>query len=364
MKGLRKYLTPFAPDQSGAVSVLYELGGILIICDAGGCAGNICGFDEPRWADHASAIFSAGLRDMDAIMGRDDRLVEKLADAAAKLEANFAAVIGTPVPSVIATDYHGLKRMAERKVKMPILTVDTTGMELYDRGAEKAYEELFRRFAEEKLPVEKGRIGVLGVNPLDLSDRKAGEKLTDILKKEGWNQVDCYGMGAGLERIASASAAEKNLVVSPSGWKTARFLEKKFGTPFEVRNPLAEEDCRKWAEAGVDFSGKRILVVGQQVTSESIRQILESMGSGPVTAATWFMKKEELSREGDIRLQEEDQFEDLMKQGLFDMVIGDSDLWPMVPDTVETVDMPQFSISGKLTDGKYAVRPAAEGTGR
>ena len=27
MKGLRKYLTPFAPDQSGAVSVLYELGG-------------------------------------------------------------------------------------------------------------------------------------------------------------------------------------------------------------------------------------------------------------------------------------------------------------------------------------------------
>ena len=35
MKGLRKYLTPFAPDQSGAVSVLYELGGILVICDAG-----------------------------------------------------------------------------------------------------------------------------------------------------------------------------------------------------------------------------------------------------------------------------------------------------------------------------------------
>ena len=26
VRGLRKYLTPFAPDQSGAVSVLYELG--------------------------------------------------------------------------------------------------------------------------------------------------------------------------------------------------------------------------------------------------------------------------------------------------------------------------------------------------
>ena len=40
MRGLRKYLTPFAPDQSGAVSVLYELGGIIVICDAGGCTGN------------------------------------------------------------------------------------------------------------------------------------------------------------------------------------------------------------------------------------------------------------------------------------------------------------------------------------
>ncbi len=39
MRGLRKYLTPFAPDQSGAVSVLYELGGIIVICDAGGCTG-------------------------------------------------------------------------------------------------------------------------------------------------------------------------------------------------------------------------------------------------------------------------------------------------------------------------------------
>ena len=99
MKGLRKYLTPFAPDQSGAVSVLYELGGMLVICDAGGCTGNVCGFDEPRWFETRSAVFSAGLRDMDAILGRDDRLVAKLADAAEKLDVTFAAVIGTPVPA-------------------------------------------------------------------------------------------------------------------------------------------------------------------------------------------------------------------------------------------------------------------------
>ena len=46
MKKFLKYMSPFAPDQSGACGVFYELGGLTVICDAGGCAGNICGFDE------------------------------------------------------------------------------------------------------------------------------------------------------------------------------------------------------------------------------------------------------------------------------------------------------------------------------
>ena len=123
MRGLRKYLTPFAPDQSGAVSVLYELGGIIVICDAGGCAGNVCGFDEPRWFEQKSAVFSAGLRDMDAILGRDDRLVAKLVDAAEKVEAGFAAIVGTPVPAVIGTDHQALRRMCEKKTDLPVLAV-------------------------------------------------------------------------------------------------------------------------------------------------------------------------------------------------------------------------------------------------
>ena len=137
MRGLRKYLTPFAPDQSGAVSVFYEFGGIIVICDAGGCTGNICGFDEPRWFESKSALFSAGLRDMDAILGRDDRLVEKLADAATKLDAKFAAIIGTPVPAVIGTDYHALKRMTEKKVNLPIMTVDMTAWNCMTKAKKK-----------------------------------------------------------------------------------------------------------------------------------------------------------------------------------------------------------------------------------
>ena len=194
MRGLRKFLTPFAPDQSGAVSVFYEFGGIIVICDAGGCTGNICGFDEPRWFESKSALFSAGLRDMDAILGRDDRLVAKLADAATKLDAKFAAIIGTPVPAVIGTDYHALKRMTEKKVDLPIMTVDTDGMELYDKGEEKAWLELFYVFSGEKEDVIPGRVGILGMTPQDISDLHAADRIRKRFAEEGKTAV-CYGMG-------------------------------------------------------------------------------------------------------------------------------------------------------------------------
>ena len=246
MRGLRKYLTPFAPDQSGAVSVLFELGGIVVICDAGGCTGNVCGFDEPRWFEQKSAIFSAGLRDMDAILGRDDRLVAKLEDAAQKVDATFAAVIGTPVPAVIATDYLALKRMTERKINIPVLTVDTDGMELYDKGEEKAFLELFKTFAVRKYPVDEKRVGILGMTPQDVSDLAAADKIRDLFRQKQDMQAVCYCMGDGLEEVKKASSVSKNIVVSPAAIATAQYLEKIFGTPYEIAYPqiLSAGSCR------------------------------------------------------------------------------------------------------------------------
>ena len=342
MKGLRKYLTPFAPDQSGAVSVLYELGGIIVICDAGGCTGNVCGFDEPRWFTHKSGVFSAGLRDMDAILGRDDRLVEKLAAVAGKLDAQFADINATPEPSVLGTEYRAVRRLAERKIDLPILTVDTNGMELYDVGEEKAYLELFRRFAQEPHPVEPGRIGVLGVTPLDMSDLHTGEKLTALLERQGWRQVDCYGMGAGLDRVKTAAAAEKNLVVAPAGLKAAEYLQTAFGTPYVVADPLAAELLPE-----LDYTGRRVLVVHQQVTANALREELQKRGSGPVTVATWFMKKAALAQPGDVSLREENDF--LALAGDYDIIIGDEVLRGMLPEfSGEFVAAPHFAVSGTV----------------
>ena len=343
MRGLRKYLTPFAPDQSGAVSVLYELGGIIVICDAGGCTGNVCGFDEPRWCERKSAVFSAGLRDMDAILGRDDRLVAKLVDAAEKVEAGFAAVIGTPVPAVIGTDYQALKRMCEKKTDLPVLAVNTDGMELYDGGERKAYLELFKVFAREKLPVETGRVGILGMTPQDVSDLKAADKLREKFKSQG-HQAVCYGMGDGLDEVKKASSVEKNIVVSPAALECARYLEKTFGTPYEVGYPLVEE-----LVPDMEYAGKKILIVQQQVMAGSIREELQKRGAdGEITVASWFSMEKDLLEERDVPLKDEEDYMDLVEKGRYDVIFAD----PCMKRMAKTfsgvfVDAVHFAVSGK-----------------
>ena len=343
MRGLRKYLTPFAPDQSGAVSVLYELGGIIVICDAGGCTGNVCGFDEPRWFERKSAVFSAGLRDMDAILGRDDRLVAKLVDAAEKVEAGFAAVIGTPVPAVIGTDYQALKRMCEKKTDLPVLAVNTDGMELYDGGDRKAYLELFKVFVREKLPVETGRVGILGMTPQDVSDLKAADKLREKFKSQG-HQAVCYGMGDGLDEVKKASSVEKNIVVSPAALECARYLEKTFGTPYEVGYPLVEE-----LVPDMEYAGKKILIVQQQVMAGSIRAELRKRGAdGEITVASWFSMEKDLLEEGDVPLKDEEDYMDLVEKGRYDVIFAD----PCMKRMAKTfsgvfVDAVHFAVSGK-----------------
>ena len=381
MKGLRKYLTPFAPDQSGAVSVLYELGGMLVICDAGGCTGNVCGFDEPRWFETRSAVFSAGLRDMDAILGRDDRLVAKLADAAKKLDVTFAAVIGTPVPAVIGTDYRALERMLAKKTELPVLTVNTDGMELYDRGEEKAYLALFGRFAGENVDVEPGniektqtaescdgkrngknedvsvdiedrpRVGIIGMTPQDVSDLKASEKIRKLYADQGLRAV-CYGMGDGLEEVKKASLTVKNVVVSPAALKAAQYLQKKFGTPYEIAYPLAPELVPE-----MDYRGKKILIVQQQVIANAMRKEIEKRTGEKeeITTATWFMRKEEIladlrvSAADDISLKEEDDFISLVGKDGYDVIFADPCMERMIPE-FEGIFIPltHFAVSGKL----------------
>ncbi|MBQ6554400.1 MAG: hypothetical protein IJL89_04120 [Firmicutes bacterium] len=339
MKKLLKHISPLAPDDSGACSVLYELGGIVVICDAGGCAGNVCGFDEPRWFIKKSALFSAGLRDMDAILGRDDKLVEKLARVTEQINGRFTAIVGTPVPAVIATDYRALKRMSEKKTGLPCITVEATGTNLYDKGEEEAYLALFKEFAREKLPAKAGKVGVIGATPLNTGLVKADVIINRL--KEKYDEVVCFGMDSGLDEIINASECEKIIVISNSGISAAEYLKEKFGTEYEFDFPCIPEET---LEKALDISDKRVLIIHQQVAANALRELLNNCKTD---CAGWFGVDKNIAKENDFHIKDEDDL--IEKAENYDVIIGDISFEKMLPKYKgEFIDFPHFAVSGRV----------------
>ncbi len=354
MKGLRLVIPPFAPDQSGAAGVFCMLPGLIVILDAGGCAGNICGFDEPRWFGSRSAIFSAGLRDMDAILGRDDKLVEKIAKACEKIRASFVAVIGTPVPAVIATDYRAVGRMIRKKTGLPVMMVNTDGTAGYDEGEKKAWKELVRLAVEETgEPAESARnaVGILGLTPLSFHRAFSGEELESIKagvqQREGCDSVYIY---TAIDEMETAALVRKNLVVSPSAIPAAEYLKERYGTPYEIWCdlewilPLEEK-----LQAAAEHPPKRVLVVHQQVLACGIRNILRDRTGAAVDVASWFGMEPSLQEPGDRVLREEEEWMSLVREGGYDLIVADQLLARAVPEYVGAWwDLPHFALSGRL----------------
>ena len=360
-KGYRRVLTPFAPDQSGAVSVFYELGGITVICDAGGCTGNICGFDEPRWFEERSAVFSAGLRDMDAILGRDEKLVQKLADTASFMRAcdqadapGFAAIIGTPVPAVIGTDLKALERMVKKRTGLPCLGIACNGMEYYDKGAQEAYLALFDKYAADNGPAkegDRGYIGILGAQYMDLCGIAEPEQIRKAAEESSGLKAVVFGSRRdGTRAFADPRRIRENLVVTVSGYEAARRLEKKYGIPFRCGNPLAERRLREICPEKAAM-GRRILVIHEQITAGACRRALMEMGASKVDTASWFMMKKELTKDGDIRLREETDPGRLAASGRYDMIIADPAMFPLLADRFDgaLIPLPHFPVSGSRT---------------
>ena len=350
-------LPPFASDTAGAAAVLYPLGGMTVIVDAGGCAGNICGFDEPRWQEDAepSAVFSAGLRDMDAIMGRDANLVATIREAAAELTVSFVGLVSTPVPAIIATDFRALCRMVEKETGLPTIAVRTDGTRLYDRGTSAACDALVQKFTA-PIPPDAPRtgLGVLGLTPLDFS-REERASLHALLGREDtpirfFDRLDDFREAARLKEL---------LVVSPTGLRAARRLQRQWGIPIRTELPLAfiheafSTVLSRLAALLQDGQPREVLIVHQQILANGLRRAIcqrfPALSTSAVTVGSFFALDRALQQEGDLHFRGEQAFHAYLQAHPDAIVIGDALLARAVPEPFggTLLDLPHFALSGR-----------------
>lgn len=206
-------LPPFSPDYSGVCSAIFDLNCVAVIHDASGCTGNYTGYDEPRWYGSKTAIFCSGLREIDAILGDDEKMIQKVLDATESLNPELIVLIGSPVPMVIGTDMKGIAADIEARTGIPCLGFDTTGTRYYSDGIAEAclaLTERFTRMPEQKIP---NGVNLPGLTPLDFGSSAASD-LKAALVQNGLELVSSFCDGLTMEAAQHAAQASLNLVVS------------------------------------------------------------------------------------------------------------------------------------------------------
>ncbi len=337
MAVLSIYLSPFAPDYSGVSSVLFDLKTVTAMHDASGCTGNYTGYDEPRWYGSKSPIYCSGLREIDAVLGDDEKLIKKMIYAAEDIQPELMALVGSPVPMVIGSDLVGVAEELQERTGIPCLGFDTTGTAYYDKGVAMATIALLKKFTP-KAEMISGTVNIVGANPLDFGARENLEDLKALVVNAGYEITCSLSMGYTMEQLKKASAAQLNLAVSRAGYLIAEFMKKQYGIPYLCGLPVGDAGSEEYlAEIQkVVASGESsvinacvceeadILIIGEQVQSNAIRKALEmEYGEKRIAVGCLYGKEAALSLPQDKNLASEKMIMEEMNKGCYRMIIAD-----------------------------------------
>ena len=379
MRQAYRILPVYTGDVSGVCSALYELGGMVVMHDPSGCNSTYNTHDEIRWYDRDSLIFLSGLCEPDAIMGNDAKFIDDVVRAAQEFSPAFIALCNSPIPYLTGTDFAGICRIIEHRTGIPSFYIPTNGMHDYISGAGLAFEKLAeKRFGESEAESAKAggkksgdehseiRVNILGMTPLDYAAKSCCGSLREILHDGGCRVVSVWAMGDTLEQLRQAGEADVNLVVSASGLKSARYLQKRFGTPWVAGAPVGSaakellERLRQAAAGGESgpFYGHgkeemrdipQCIVIGEPVLSCSIAEDCEAKGMRTkVIAAT--EESESLLRPGDLLCRGEEEIENTLKvlcrPGT--LVIADPMYGYVLPEGAVLEEAPHLAFSGRI----------------
>lgn len=352
----------FAPDYSGAASVLHDMGGMIVYCCVGGCMGNYAAFDEPRLG-LAKRNFSIAFREQHLVMGIDKMAKEKIVESYKIVGGKFVALIGTPTSTIIGTDYKGLAVELEKEIGVPVIYVETTGLYSYESGQEKTYRMLSHFAAEKETGAD---VHVIGATPLDAWDYGQMGEFKELLVQCGAKAPAFWGAADTLEHLGQLNTSKLNIAVSKSAVALVRELHEKYGTPYLIGFPVGKKAYHEWQEkltqmlsgTSVDEAKKenaaagtrteRILIVGEQVASNMLRDMLRTeFGYETVNVASFFTMDPSLAETGDFYAKTESDYVDtLSERENYDLAIGDNFLTRALPYETRILNIPSIAISG------------------
>ena len=365
MKQIASRISIYSADTFGVCSALYELGGLCVMHDASGCNSTYNTHDEPRWYDFDSMVYISGISEMEAIMGDDQKFIDDIIYTAKELNPKFIALAGTPIPTMIGTDFKAIANIVENETKIPTFGFNTTGMNSYVSGAYKAFEALSKRFLkrnDKESRAEKSRVNILGATPLDFSINNSIKSTVDLLKENDFDVISTWAMGSTLEDIKNAGNADVNLVISYSGMGAAKYMYEKFNIPYIVGTPFGKEFAKKIVadlketiitkENKISYINRKIdknpqiTIVGESIMSESLAYAISTEKNKTVNVISTLETDKNLLLEGDKIAMFEDDIEKCLKNSK--TIIADPLFRPICPLDSNFISLPHEAFSGRI----------------
>ncbi|MDD4591087.1 MAG: nitrogenase component 1 [Parabacteroides sp.] len=369
MSQLCVYLPPFSSDYSGVCTCLFDLNGMVVIHDASCCCANYVSYDEPRWFGNKRPIYCSALREIDAILGDDEKFIRKVVTACESMKPEFIAVLGSPVPTIIGSDMNGIAQEIEGKTGVPTFGFSTTGFRYYNRGVAEAMVKFVQYYGGEKRQQKPSGVNILGLTVLDFSDNSNAADIRNLFEENGFEVICSFMMGCSLMDIQRSTQAEVNIVVSQSGMALANFMEKEWGIPYVAVTPLgnagSEAVVRAVRQAREDRKSRvlhceglhdgEVLLLGEQMIANSLRNSLaQSYGVKGVTVGCLFGMDKALAQDFDIDIRDERHIRDLITSGKFSKLVADPLMKVLLKDRdISFFPLPHVAVSSKLYWHRY-----------
>ncbi|WP_294152938.1 nitrogenase component 1 [uncultured Selenomonas sp.] len=192
-------------------------------------------------------------------------------------------------------------------------------------------------------------IGVLGSTPLDLPPGTTAQTLRRALHAAGFHHLRLYGLDSDLTHYTRAAENRLNLVIAPAGLPAARWLQKTFGTPYQITWPLAAHQLAAATQTTpLPRTAKNILILHQQIAANALRTLLQkTYPKARITCATSFTLIGALAKPQDQKLREETDLPALVQKEHYDLILADPLYQRTLPNYNGTcLPLPHPAVSG------------------
>ncbi len=383
MKQVNSIISTYSADVFGAISALFELGGMIVVHDPSGCNSTYTTHDEPRWFDSKTLLYISGLTEQDAILGNDRKFIDEVTETALLQKPRFVALLSAQMPAMLGIDLRGIARVIEKNTKIPTFSLPTNSMRDYSIGISLALKKLADMITEKIPKVEEKPDGVniLGLTPLDFAINGTDKAIVEFFEENDVPVVAKFAMGSDLDELFKASKAKMNVVVSYGGLAAAKAMEKAWGTPYIVGLPVGRlkekllkiikhnqtsilytetqtnapgspEGKALWREsrgqsplAGLGGAQqKRIYLIHESIVAASLAAAIEEEIGDKITVVAATSTEKVLMREGDEVFEGEKELKEKFQSA--DLIVADP-MYQAIAGSTPFIPLPHIAFSGR-----------------